>query len=341
MKLAGREAQAFCRKPDPAVAGILLHGPDAGLISLCRRDLVARLSDDDDMRVTRIDGQAARKDTALIDEAVRARGFFPGRRVVHVEGARDFLAAQIKDLTADIDPDDAVLVLEADQLSAKSALRKVFDGDRRLVSAGLYPEPPGRADVERMLSDAGLNAGAEPDALDALAALAREIDEGAFRQFAGTVATFGLDRSEAIALAEVEALMPGRGEAELDQLVDAVAEGRVGEIAPLLLRLTMSGTTPAGILIATGRHFRRLFAVASAKGGTDQALNRLRPPVFGPRRNAFQRQVGQWGGVKLERAVRLIFDADRTLRSPGQRPDHAMVERALIRIAMMVARQAP
>lgn len=338
MKLSARDAAAFCRKPDPKIAGVLLHGPDPGMISLCRRDLVAALSEGDQMRVSRIDAQAARKDPAAIDEAIRARGFFPGRRVVHVDGARDFLAKQIGGLVGELDPDDAVLVLEADALTAKSALRKIFEGDRRLVSAGLYPEPPGRTDVERMLEEGGLSAGIDRDALDEIVALARDIDEGALRQFVRTVALYAMDGSAPLTADEVRALMPGRAEAELDALVDAVAEGRVAEIAPLLIRLSGTGTTPAGVLIALGRHFRRLLTVASADGSMDQALNRLRPPVFGPRRTTFQRQLGLWGGPRLERAARMLFDADRTLRSPGSRPDLAMVERTLIRVAMIVAR---
>jgi hypothetical protein len=33
-----------------------------------------------------------------------------------------------------------------------------------------------------------------------------------------------------------------------------------------------------------------------------------------------------------------LFQADRGLRAPGDRPDRALVERCLIRLAMMVAR---
>jgi hypothetical protein len=64
------------------LAGALLHGPDAGLVALRRRQLVNFLTDGDDLRLTRLEPGVAQKDPAGIDAALRARGFFPGRRVV-------------------------------------------------------------------------------------------------------------------------------------------------------------------------------------------------------------------------------------------------------------------
>jgi DNA polymerase-3 subunit delta len=93
------------------------------------------------------------------------------------------------------------------------------------------------------------------------------------------------------------------------------------------------------MLIATGRHFRQLLGLAVATDGVEAALGRLRPPVFGPRRRALAAQARRWGPIQLEAANRILFQADRTLRSPGVRPDRALVERCLIRLAMIGARR--
>ena len=77
MKLAGARAAAFCARPDGRLTGALIHGPDAGLVALRRRELVAALTEGDDLRLTRIDHSEAMKDPAGIDAAVRTRGFFP------------------------------------------------------------------------------------------------------------------------------------------------------------------------------------------------------------------------------------------------------------------------
>jgi DNA polymerase-3 subunit delta len=86
------------------------------------------------------------------------------------------------------------------------------------------------------------------------------------------------------------------------------------------------------------RHFRQLHVVASDPGGPSEGIGRLRPPVFGPRRDRILRQAQTWGMHRLEQALSLLTDTDLTLRSSAQAPAMALMERALIRLAMLARR---
>ncbi|MHA1570070.1 MAG: DNA polymerase III subunit delta [Alphaproteobacteria bacterium] len=337
MKLAGTRAAAFCARPDAGLTGALLHGPDAGLLALRRREVVDFLTDGDDMRLSQLEPGAALKDPAGIDAALRARGFFPGRRVVLIEGARDTLAAPLKEILAGIGPEDAFLVVTASGLTARSALRRLFEAAGGMASLGLYPEPPGEMELAGLLRSAGSGAGLTPEAGRDLAAVASQTDRGSLLQLIETIAVFSLDRDKPLDPEALGPLLPAAADSELDRLVAAVAEGRAGAVRPLIGRLAAAGVGAAGMLIATGRHFRRLLGLAVARDGIDAALGRLRPPAFGPRRQALATQARRWGPGRLETANRLLFQADRTLRSAGDRPDRALVERCLLRLAMMVA----
>jgi DNA polymerase-3 subunit delta len=318
--------------------GALLHGPDAGLVALRRRELVDFLTEGDDLRLTRLEPAAAQKDPAGIDAALRARGFFPGRRVVLIEGARDALAGSLKEIAAGIGPEDAFLVVTAPSLTARSALRRLFEGAGGLASLGLYPEPPGEAELAGLLRRAGLGGRLTPEAGQDLAAVASQIDRGALTQLIEKIAVFALDNDESLDQEALAPLLPLAADSDLDRLVAAVAEGRSEAVGPLIGRLATAGIGAAGMLIAAGRHFRQLLGLAVARDGIEHALGRLRPPAFGPRRRALAVQARRWGPGRLETANRLLFQADRTLRSPGNRPDRALVERCLIRLAMMVGR---
>jgi DNA polymerase-3 subunit delta len=61
----------------------------------------------------------------------------------------------------------------------------------------------------------------------------------------------------------------------------------------------------------------------------------MKARIFGPRRDAMQRQAGAWGVVKLEDALSTLLETDLTLRSTSRAPAMAVMERALIRLAMM------
>jgi DNA polymerase-3 subunit delta len=61
----------------------------------------------------------------------------------------------------------------------------------------------------------------------------------------------------------------------------------------------------------------------------------MRPPVFGPRRDRMLRQAQGWGMHSLEKAIGILTDTDLALRSSSRAPALAVMERALIRLAML------
>ena len=90
------------------------------------------------------------------------------------------------------------------------------------------------------------------------------------------------------------------------------------------------------LCIGATRHFRTLYAAASDPGGAAAGVGRLRPPVYGKRRDRIVRQAQSWGAANLETALSLLTDTDLQLRSAGQTaPGMAVAERALIRLAML------
>jgi DNA polymerase-3 subunit delta len=332
MKLQGAAGAAFCLEPDRARSAALLHGPDAGLLALRRAELVRAVAGDDRMAVTRIEPDRARRDPALVEGALKARGFFSGRPVVVIEGAKDGLTEALKLLLPELGPEDGFLIVTSVGPGPKSSLRKLFEGARAAAAVGLYPDPPGEGEIARRLEAAGAPARIAADALARLAEIGAEADPGGFARLLETVALHAHGAGE-LSLGDVEAVAPRGMGRDVDALVAAVAEGRAERVGPLLSRLAASGADPAAALSATARHFRQLFRLFAAPEGPRRALDALRPPVRGPRRTALEGQIRLWSAERVEDAVRTLFEAEKRLRSPGPRPAAALAERALLRVA--------
>ncbi len=337
MKLSPRDAPAYFRKPDPGRTGLLIFGEDTMRVASRRQEVLLALLGKEaeaEMRLTRMTGADLRKDPALLNDAIKAQGFFPGPRAAFVEDATDGLAPVLADALTDWKPGDAVVIVTAGQLTAKSALRKLFEGHPNVYAAGIYDDPPGRDEIEAALKSAGL-AQVGRDAMDALLALSRQIDPGDFRQ---TVEKLGLyKRGDATDLTpeDIAACAPQSTEADLNDILAIVAEGRTGEIGPMLIRLYAQGVEPVRLCIAATQHFRALHGASCDPGGPGSGVARLRPPVFGPRRDAIVRQATTWGRDRLESALSLLTETDLSLRSSAKAPPRALVERALIRLAIM------
>ena len=337
MKLAGAAATGYLRKPDPAHAAILIFGADAMRVAEHRQAVIASLvgpQGEDEMRLTRINASDLRKDPALLDDALKASGFFPGHRVAFVEDATDTTAPVIAAALTDWRVGDAQIVISAGSLTAKSSLRKVVEGHPNAVAIGLYDDPPSMADVEYALSQAGLSS---PDrsVSDMLLALAQTLEPGDFRQTLQKVALYKLNDPAPLSIADVQANAPQSAEVDVDDVLDIVTQGPVQQLGPRLAGLYAQGVAPVTLCIGAMRHFRRLHTVASDPGGPGAGIGKLRPPVFGPRRDKIVRQASAWGRPRLERALTALTDVDLQLRSSSAAPQAALLERTLIRLTMM------
>ena len=310
-------------------------------VAMRRQEVIKALigpQGEEEMRLTRMNGAELRKDPAMLLDAVKAQGFFPGPRVAFVEDANDTVAGPVTDALTEWREGDAQVVVTAGQLKATSKLRKLFEGHKNAFAAAIYDDPPSRAEIEEVLKKAGLK-DIGSDAMRDLTALSRELDPGDFRQTVEKLSLYKLDDDQPVGSGDVAACAPSSTEAEMDDVLHIVAEARPGEIGPVMKRLRAQGVQPVGLCMAASRHFRTLYAAASDPNGPAQGIARVRPPVFGPRRDRMQRQAQAWGAAKLEEAVTLLTDTDLRLRSAGQTaPDMALVERTLIRLAMMVRR---
>ena len=334
MILKGAEAARYCAKPDPGRAGLLIFGADAMRVALKRQDAIAALvgpEGEAEMRLTRMSGGDLRKDGSLLLDAIKAVGFFPGPRVAFVEDATDGLAEVIGVALAEWKPGDAVIVVTAGGLTGKSALKTLFEKHPSAVCIGLYDEPPSREEIEDALKKAGLK-DIDREAMNDLNTLARALDPGDFRQTLEKIALYKYRDDTPLTPADVAAMAPATIEAEVDDLIDAVAEARSQAIGPLFRRLEGQGVLPVTICIGALRHFRILHAAATDPQGPGVGIQKAR--VNFKQKDAMGRQAGQWGVRALESAVAILLETDLTLRSASKAPGMALMERALIRIAM-------
>lgn len=336
MKLSPRDAGAYFAKPDPNRTGLLIYGGDAMRVALKRQQVIKALIGDtgeEEMRLTRIPASELRSDPALLIDAVTSQGFFPGARVAFVEDAVDGLAKTITAALNDWREGDAQIIVTAKQLPARSSLRKAFEAHNNAFAVGIYDDPPSKSEIEADLAKGGLTS-IPTDTMGALTVLSREIGPGDFRQVIEKISLYKLNDTTPLSVEDITACAPTSTEAALDDVLNIVAEARTGEVGPVMRKLQSQGVQPVGLCIGATRHFRTLYAAANNPSG----IGGLRPPVFGARRDRMQRQMQQWSSRKLEIALTMLTDTDLQLRSTSRAPAMALMERTLVRLAMLAAR---
>lgn len=331
MKLSGPAAARFASAPDKSLAGALIWGDDESEVA-ARRDRLRRALIGDgegaDLRLVRLGAQEVRREPALLLDAIKARAFFAGRQVVTLEGATDGHAPAVAAALEAAEPDDAFLITTAGPLPPRSKLRALFEAARNAAAAPVYADTAGPEVIRALLAEAGLR-DAEPGALAALETAAAGMDSGSFRDLARRLALFRLDEPGALRESDVIACGGDALSADLDALVDAVTLGPADALSPKLRRIQSQGEDAVRVLLAVARRFRELHgAQTGGVGGGGR-------PLFGAAREARDRSLRRWTTPEIEMALRHCLETDLTLRGPAGAAPYAILERALMRLALL------
>ena len=89
MKIEPRQVDAFLKKPDPRIRGVVVYGNDDGLVAERAAQLARTVCEDlkDPFRVVDIAGDALKADPARLADEFGAMSLMGGRRVIRVRPA--------------------------------------------------------------------------------------------------------------------------------------------------------------------------------------------------------------------------------------------------------------
>lgn len=336
MKINPRNADAFLRRLDPGLRVLLLYGPDAGLVreraALAARQVVP--DPDDPFRIAELTPQAVARDAALLADEMAAMALTGGRRLVRVRGADDTLSEAVR-YCLEAGSGDSLLLLEADALPARSALRALLERMPAAAAIACYQDDS--AGVAGLIRDGLRSEGVamDPDAQAWMAARFgndRHVTRGEIAKLALLAGPGGR-----VTLADAMALAGDGADADLSEVAFAAAEGRAALLDAALERAYRSGTAPVGILRAVQSHFQRLQVVAAqvaAGQPPDRAMAGLRPPVFFKLADRFKAQLRMWPLSAISLAMAELLDAEITCKTTGM-PGEAVCRDVMWRLSAM------
>ena len=335
MKIPPARVEALLRRPDPSLRAVLVYGPDNGLVQERVAALAQSVLGDaaDPFRLADLQGPDIAKDPArLVDEA-QALSMTGGRRLIRVRDAGDPVTEGLKRALSGPQA-DSLVVLEAGDLSPRSTLRKLAETAEAVAAVPCYQaDAAAIAGFARsLLSEAGKTLDREAEAYLGQALVTdRQL---ARREIEKLIAWLGEDRHAD--LDAVRAVVGDSAEQSLDDLVLAVADGRA-EAADRAWRLLLAeGTQPVTVLRALQRHFTRLHLAAAhiAAGlGPDQAMAKLRPPVFFKAQPRVRAQIARWPAAQLDAALARLADAEAACKQTGM-PAETLCARTILALSL-------
>jgi DNA polymerase-3 subunit delta len=336
MKIEPRQVEAFLKKPDAAIRGIVVYGNDEGLVAE-RATMLAKTACadlNDPFRVVDIAGDALKADPARLADEFSAQSLMGGRRVVRVRPAGEESVAALENLAA-AGAGDALIVLEAGNLTPRSTLRTLAETEACLAALPCYPDSVEALEglVESAARAAGL--GVAADALDWIVERLGG-DRGQTRSEIDKLLLFKTgDTNKTITLDDAVAVLGDTAAVGIDNVIAATFGGDVTSLDRALDRVFAEGGSPVQLVRSLQRHADQLHLVAShAKGGNiEGAMFKARGlPRGGPVRQRFERHLHGWPLPRLSSALSTILAAEIECKSTGL-PDEAIARRLCLRLA--------
>lgn len=315
----------------------LAYGPDQGLVHETAQLLLDHYGkgDDDPMASLTIDAAMLSSEPALLAVEARTQSMFGGLRRIRVRNASKSLAPHISELLDDMP--EAVIVLEASNLTPSDALRKLIEGHKQARALPCY------ADNERALGEVIRQAfdaqkiAVDPDTISTLRALLgndREITRRELEKL-----TLFAAESKRLSRADVLALCGDNAALAIDEIIDATGTGHVEKLDRAIARARTAGIDTQRLMISSLNHFawlRQMRAKMDAGSNAKSVLDAQRPRPHFARRDALEQQLRLWNDDALANATARLHQAIGDSRKNAQLAN-SIADRALLAICVSAA----
>ena len=343
MKLTGTRAARFLEKPPSDIVGVLFFGPDRGLVKSRSAALTQKFmpNADDAFGTTILTADDLSSDPARLADEMSALSLLGDDRLVRLRLDHERNGAAISKLIKqfDTEPDkaEAKLIIEAGDMTPRSAIRKACEAAGHFAAIGCYAASAKDLGEQVRSTLSEHNIGIDPDALEHWVPLlegdhalaANEIEKMALYK------GYGKNSGAVVSLADIRAVAAGGQSASIDSIVMQTMSGDI-EAADASYRRAMSGkVNPVSVLIGLQRHLLRLIEASMAlESGENmgQALRSLRPPVFSMQEDLFRRHLSLWPLTMLRRALIQSQKAEREIKTAAA-PTEAIMGRLILALA--------
>lgn len=331
MKLGFRDIASFLKAPPKNVHAVLLYGPDIGLASARRKQILSALQIDesDGFRMATMNDEDIKSDPSRFLDEANALSMMGGMRAVRVRQAGIHAASVLKDYLKA--PNEACFVIvEAGDLKPADALRKLFENSKTAAALPCYKEE-GR-DLARVIQDTFQTAQKRIDP-DAVQWLLLEIggDHMRARSELEKLIVYAGDAPH-ISLEDARAIINSGGDDSYDVLTMSIGSGRTEDALHALDKLFRDGTAWNSVLRVLQNHFRRVHLAQSimANGETaKEAMKQLKPPVFFKQADDFAAHVHRWPPQKLRSTLARLAQLEADCKKTGALPETLIAQAVL------------
>jgi DNA polymerase-3 subunit delta len=340
VQIKGASIRRFLEKPDKDVRAVLLYGPNESF----SREAAQRLSawalgkSDDPYAITKLGEDEIKRDSAKLGDALAAQSLLGGPTIVWARVSGKGADESILDALASIERGEpnGYLIVEAGDVGGSAELVKKFGAAAKAAVIAFYEETDAERAVFAKALAKELGVTFEREAEDRFLA-ALPADRGLARQEIEKLALYAHGLGRPIDVADLESLLAAELESAIDAASLAAAQGKAAQAVESLARIdALSGVSALRALLRRLHQLRDARAMMDQGASADDAIARLRPPVFWKERDAVASQARLWTAKKLSAAYDVLWTAEMRSKTAGA-PQELIAADAYRSVAKLVS----
>ncbi len=335
MKLSYREIEGFVKSPNSTARVILVYGPDNGLMRERAKTMGLTVVPDinDPFNAATLSTEILTDDPARLGDEAGAMSMMGGDRLIRIENASDKTTALIKAYLENPN-NNALIILEAGELSPRSSLRKLCEGADNAAAVPCYVED--ERDLGRLIRETLQGANLRIDN-DAAGWLATNIsgNRQKVRSELDKVITYMGPEGGVVSLNDVRACCGEAGAIALDDLVYSAAGNNPDKALRTYNQLMEEDVNFIVIVRSLQNHFRKLHLTRSKMEegqNVEQAVKGMRPPLFFKQAPIFKAQAQRWSLKNISRVLTRLMELEAQCKTTGM-PAQTLCAQAVLSIS--------
>lgn len=333
MKIAPKAAAGVLAKPNQPYAAMLLYGPDAGLarerLQLVIKNL--KIPESDPFATLELNESVLLADPAKLADELSAYSFMATQRILIIRDATD-KTTKLLEACGEFLRADYFVVALAGELGPRSSLRTWFEKSPNTAALACYQDEA--RDISELIRShfSAMQIQANSDVVAYVASQLgndRYVTRGELEKI-----SLYLGDEKQLTLETAKMLVDYNRDANMDELVNAVADKSLKQLDVELARVVRENVQPIQYLRALSRYFQRLYSLKlqAEHENIEVIIANLRPPVFFRQVPILTRHVRAWTLPAIAKALAFITEAELACKTTDM-PAIAASERFLLKVA--------
>jgi DNA polymerase-3 subunit delta len=337
MKIAPKSVDSFLLSPSREHLATLIYGADGGLVRE-RAEKIAKAilgeSFSDPFAKLELSEAELLADPARLCDELSSVSMMNPKRVIIVRDAGNNLTRVLEPALSYFHKDNYLIII-ADELTGKSSLRLLFEKEQSCAALACYKDEMRdvSAVIRKKFEESGI--AYDREVMDYLASQLGN-DRYVTYQELEKLALYAGDEKR-ISLEDAKQLVDYNQTAQLDDIINAVADRNLSALEKTVTQHLREGTQPIAYLRALQRYFNRLYAIRAQMDSGQSAesvISSLRPPVFFKQQPILTRHANSWNTENIVKALRFLITAELSCKT-SDFPAIAASSRELLKVTQL------